>query len=83
MLNKSSEAMTDEDFLESELAKAKRRVAALPAWRRAVFERARAAEQELGYLRRRTVPVVTPEAVSLQPEVGAPRGALEAEAASE
>ena len=49
----------EEDFLEIELARAKRRVAALPAWRRAVLERARAAEFDLGYIRPAPDPTVT------------------------
>jgi hypothetical protein len=49
--------MSDDGFVESELAKATKRVEALPQWRRAVLERARAAEAELGYVRPHAVPL--------------------------
>lgn len=43
--------MTKQQILEAELKSARKRVEALPAWRRAALDRARAAEIELGYIR--------------------------------
>jgi hypothetical protein len=43
--------MTKQQILQAELKSARKRVEALPAWRRAALDRARAAEIELGYIR--------------------------------
>lgn len=43
--------MTKQQILQAELNSARKRVDALPAWRRAALERARAAEIDLGYIR--------------------------------
>lgn len=43
--------MTKQQILQAELKSARKRVDALPAWRRAALERARAAEIDLGYIR--------------------------------
>jgi hypothetical protein len=45
--------MAYNEYLQSELDKARRKVEALPEWRRAVLQRAREVEIELGYIRPR------------------------------
>ena len=81
--------MANDDFLDSELLRAKQRVAALPAWRRAVFERARAAEIDLGYIRERiSCEPVSTEAMPPQPcfdrlEANVPSADFEAQLESE
>ena len=63
--------MTKQQILQAELKSARKRVEALPAWRRAALDRARAAEIELGYIRvRSTVDTNEPAPVTSATPLG-------------